>query len=212
MIVCVKPAGILSQSDEKGRANMISLLQEKTGGTVYPVHRLDKETGGVMVYAKTPDAAAELSGNIAEHRMEKVYLALVHGIPDNNGEMRDFLFRDMAKNKSYVVSGKRRGVKEAILTHRLLATEQIDGEPFSLVVVRLQTGRTHQIRVQFSHRKMPLAGDRKYGGKDRFSQLQLWSYRLTLNHPGTNESLTFSALPESEIMKMILGKYQNGEN
>lgn len=191
---------------------MISLLEEHTGGAVFPVHRLDRETGGVMVYAKTPAAAAALSAQITQKQMKKEYLALVHGQAPDSGEMLDLLFYDRTKNKSFVVSKARKGVKEARLAYRTLCSEKRNGLPYSLVQVRLLTGRTHQIRVQFASRQMPLAGDRRYGAKDDFPVLGLWAYRLSFFHPVSKEPLIFTQPPEEETMYLMLGKVQNEKN
>lgn len=193
VIVCIKPRGILSQADKNGGESMITRLSEHTGGEIYPVHRLDKETGGVMVYAKTKKAAAKLSRDISEHRFYKEYLALVHGVPEeNSGTLCDLLFHDRAKNKSYVVKRERAGVKKAELYYEVLETKEKDGEKYSLLRVVLHTGRTHQIRVQLAHRKMPLSGDRKYGAKDAFENLGLLSAKLKFTHPETGEEMEFT--------------------
>ena len=193
VIVCIKPRGILSQTDKNGGESMITRLSEHTGGEIYPVHRLDKETGGVMVYAKTKKAAAKLSRDISEHRFYKEYLALVHGVPEeNSGTLCDLLFHDRAKNKSYVVKRERAGVKKAELYYEVLETKEKDGEKYSLLRVVLHTGRTHQIRVQLAHRKMPLSGDRKYGAKDAFENLGLLSAKLKFTHPETGEEMEFT--------------------
>ena len=193
VIVVIKPRGILSQADKNGGESMITRLSEHTGGEIYPVHRLDKETGGVMVYAKTKKAAAKLSRDISEHRFYKEYLALVHGVPEeNSGTLCDLLFHDRAKNKSYVVKRERAGVKKAELYYEVLETKEIDGEKYSLLRVVLHTGRTHQIRVQLAHRKMPLSGDRKYGAKDAFENLGLLSAKLKFTHPETGEEMEFT--------------------
>lgn len=190
VIVCIKPRGILSQSDIKGGENMIDNLSAITKSEIYPLHRLDKEVGGVMVYAKTKKAAAILSRDIAEHKFSKEYIVLIHSKPkESSGEMRDLLFKDSRKNKSFVVRRQRKGVKEALLEYSLLES---NGE-FSICLVKLHTGRTHQIRVQFASRKMALAGDKKYGAKDDYKTIGLWSYRIIFKHPETNEILTFSA-------------------
>lgn len=196
IIVCVKPVGLLSQSDKAGSDSMVALLEQHTGGVIYPIHRLDRETGGVMAYAKTKNAASRLSRDIAEHRFKKEYLAIVHGKPATDEDtLCDLLFKDSRKNKSYVVARERKGVKSAKLCYRVLSNKSADVEVYSLLLIRLFTGRTHQIRVQFSHRKMPLAGDRKYGAHDDFSTLGLWSYRLELTHPTNGEELKFVSLP-----------------
>ena len=193
VIVVIKPRGILSQADKNGGESMITRLSEHTGGEIYPVHRLDKETGGVMVYAKTKKAAAKLSRDISEHRFCKEYLALVHGVPEeNSGTLCDLLFHDRAKNKSYVVKRERAGVKKAELYYEVLETKEKDGEKYSLLRVVLHTGRTHQIRVQLAHRKMPLSGDRKYGAKDANENLGLLSAKLKFTHPETGEEMEFT--------------------
>ncbi len=198
IVVCIKNEGILSQSDSGGGESMVSLLEEHTGGTVYPVHRLDKGVGGIMVYAKNKTAAADLSRDIAEHCFKKEYIALLHGCPDTPyGELRDLLFKDSTKNKSFVVKRQRRGVKEALLEYKILKSFFIGNEQYSFVEILLHTGRTHQIRVQFSSRKMPLVGDKKYGASDEFKNIGLWSYRLTFRHPISGEEMRFTAEPQN---------------
>ena len=194
VVVCIKPRGILSQSDKKGGESMVTILNEHTGGEIFPVHRLDKETGGVMVYAKTQKAAAKLSRDISEHRFYKEYLAILHGVPEeNSGTLCDLLFHDRAKNKSYVAKRERKGVKKAELYYEVLEIKEKDGEKYSLLRVVLHTGRTHQIRVQLAHRKMPLLGDRKYGAKDTCKKLGLLSAKLKFTHPETGETKEFTA-------------------
>jgi 23S rRNA pseudouridine1911/1915/1917 synthase len=137
-----------------------------------------------MVFARTKPAAARLSTAVQQRTLEKEYLCVVHGCPDPaEGELRDLLFKDSGKNKTFVVKRPRKGVKEAVLDYRVLATVQRDEKPYSLVHVHLQTGRTHQVRVQFSSRGWPLVGDGKYGGKDNGVELGLWSCRLTIPMP-----------------------------
>ena len=194
VIVCIKPRGVSSQADKNGGESMVTILSEHTGGEIFPVHRLDKETGGVMVYAKTQKAAAALSRDIAEHKFHKEYLALVHGAPEKSEDtLFDLLFHDRAKNKSYAVKRERSGVKKAELEYKLLETKEIKGEKYSLLRVVLHTGRTHQIRVQFASRKMPLSGDRKYGAQDGEKNLGLWAAKLKFTHPETGETLEFTA-------------------
>lgn len=191
IVVTVKERGLLSQGGN-GKASMVDKLKEQTGSEIYPVHRLDKDVGGVMVYAKKQKAASSLSLQIAERTAEKEYLAITHGKPaPTEGQMEDLLFFDRSKNKSFVVKKERRGVKKALLEYRLL---QSDGEK-SLVRVRLLTGRTHQIRIQFASRKLPLFGDRRYGGKDSEKTIALWSFRLKFLHPHTQEQMVFELLP-----------------
>lgn len=187
--VCIKQRGLLSQYDEK-KPNMISLLKEICGGEIYPVHRLDREVGGVMVYAKTQKAASVLSARVADRSFDKIYLARVHGVPENEkGIMEDLLYFDKGKNKSFTVKKERRGVKKALLEYELLET---DGST-SLVKVKLHTGRTHQIRVQFASRRMPLLGDRRYGAGDEEKRILLWSQRISFIHPKTKKPMEFEA-------------------
>jgi len=193
IIVCIKERGLISQSDSAGAKSMITELEKLCGTEIYPLHRLDREVGGVMVYAKTKSAAAGLSKDIQEHSFIKEYIALIHGNPENKeGQMRDLLFKDSKKNKSYVVKRERKGVKEALLNYELLESDN----GFSKVLIKLLTGRTHQIRVQFASRKMPLVGDKKYGAKDKAETIGLWSYRITFKHPETGEIVSFSETPD----------------
>ena len=190
IIVCVKRPGELSQAGKTGQASLLSELEQTHGAPIYPVHRLDRETGGLMVYARTKEAAARLSEAIARHEMEKAYICIVRGAPkDDEGTYRDLLLHDKQRNKVFVVDRMRGGVKEAVLSYRVLEKR----ENVSLVRVRLQTGRTHQIRVQFSSRKTPLIGDGKYGGGR--GELALWSCYLAFCHPKTGEKLCFERLP-----------------
>lgn len=200
LIVCVKPPGMISQRDSGGGESMADSLAAYTGGLIFPVHRLDRETGGIMVFAKTPRSAAALSRQISERSFEKEYLAMLHGVPEEEeGILRDLLFKDSAKNKSYVVLRERKGVRKAELCYRLLETAVIEGAEYSLISVRLHTGRTHQIRVQFAHRKMPLAGDIRYGARDRFGSLGLWSYKIAFLNPITGERGEYVSKPQNII-------------
>jgi len=180
--VCVKPVGLDSETA------VPAALKAQLGGDIFPIHRLDQNVGGVMVYARTKAAAAALSKAIQEGTMVKEYVAMVHGTPPEQGDWTDLLFKDSAKNKVFVVKRERRGVKKARLEFtRLTAGEQ------SLVRIRLHTGRSHQIRVQFASRGCPLVGDHKYGSKDAATAPMLYSCRLTF--PLGGETKTFEALP-----------------
>lgn len=193
--VIVKPSGISSQStpDRKG---VPDLLSTELNGEIYTVHRLDEATAGLMVYARTKEAAAVLSRDLADRLFEKEYIARVHGIPEPpEGECNDLLFRDRAKNKSYVVKRERKGVKKASLEYTTLKTNETENGTVSTVRIKLHTGRTHQIRVQFSSRKMPLVGDGKYGARDGENKLALFCCRLSFKHPSTGEALTFEETP-----------------
>ena len=196
-LVCVKPVGIPAQGE--GPEAMPAQLAAQTGGEIYPVHRLDQAVGGVMVYARTKRAAADLSRAIGAGQMEKEYLAvLTKPMAESRGMLRDLLYHDRVKNKTYVVKRKRNGVKEAVLDYETLAS----GAAGTLVRVRLHTGRTHQIRVQFASRGCPLAGDGKYGGGS--GTPLLWSYRLAFPDPRDGQARTFTRRPEGPAWAVLL--------
>ena len=188
-VVCVKPVGVSAQ--DSGSESLPRMLAAQLDlDAVYPVHRLDQQVGGVMVYAKTAKAAADFSRYAAENGLKKTYLAVIRGCPEEpSGEWTDLLFHDRSRNKTYVVRRSRNGVKEARLAYRVLQQR----EEASLVQVQLFTGRTHQIRVQFSSRGFPLLGDGKYGSRDNRCTVALWSYRLEFEDEGMRH--TFTAVP-----------------
>ncbi len=191
VVVAVKPAGVLS-TDEPG--GMPSLLRQALGtDCIRNVHRLDAQTGGVMVFARSRMAASLLSRQVRERQFSKCYLAVVHGVPQpQSGEMRDLLGRDSVRRVTYVADTPSAGTREALLSYETLGTA--DG--LSLVRVQLHTGRTHQIRVQFASRGLPLAGDRKYGlPEDDTAPLALWAYQLSFIHPQTGKEMTFTCPP-----------------
>lgn len=183
IVLCVKPVGLDSE------IQMPAALKEALGGEIYPVHRLDKNVGGVMVFARTQAAAASLSKAIQEGKLIKEYVALVHGTPPESGDWEDLLWKDSRKNKVFVVKRMRGGVKTA----RLEFTRLTSGEE-SLVRIRLHTGRSHQIRVQFASRGYPLVGDHKYGARDNVPAPMLFSCKLTFPHKG--KLLEFEKLPD----------------
>lgn len=190
LLLCEKPAGVISEE-----GGLPDLLRQELGlPEIYCVHRLDRETGGLMIYAKTRNAAAELSRMMSDGLLQKEYWAVVQGDAPERGELRDLLYRDAAKNKSYVVSRMRRGVREAELVFQCSARR----EGLSLLRVCLKTGRSHQIRVQFSSRGLPLAGDRKYGSRFRDCPLALWAARLSFPHPFTGRVLS-QKLPPPDL-------------
>ena len=190
LVVCIKPVGVCAQGEAE--ADLPALLKRQLGCNIYPVHRLDQAVGGVMVFAKTAPAAAKLSQAMAEGTLQKEYLAVLERSPERaEGELSDFLFHDRTKNKTYVVSRQRKGVKEAKLAYRVLDVQN----GLCLVRIRLYTGRTHQIRVQFASRGMPLVGDGKYGSRKNAASPALWSYALTLPMGGAIARIR--ALPEA---------------
>lgn len=183
LAVCVKPVGLDAEHD------VPAALLEALGGEIFPVHRLDKNVGGVMVYARTGSAAAALSKAIQDGAMVKEYFALAHGTPPERGDWDDLLWKDSRKNKVYVVKRMRGGVKKA----RLEFTRLTAGET-SLVRVRLHTGRSHQIRVQFASRGFPLVGDHKYGARDDAPAPMLFSCRISF--PWNGKTAAFEATPD----------------
>jgi len=189
LCVCVKPAGVLS-TDEPG--GLPSLVREALGGKAYTVHRLDRAVGGVMVLARTRHAAADLSAQVSGRGMEKEYLAVVRGTtPAAEGRLTDLLARDAAARRTYIAAAPGPEVREAALDYVRLE----EREGLTLVRVKLLTGRTHQIRAQFSGRGTPLAGDVKYGAGPAPYGVALWSHHLGFKHPKTGERLTFTAPP-----------------
>ena len=194
IIVVQKPTALVCESTAKGDG-LADLLAEHTGGYIGTVHRLDRGVGGVMVYAKTPAAAAKLSAAVQAKELKKEYLAVVHGVPQpESGEMRDLLFHDHRQNKTFVVWRQRAGVKEALLEYDTVeALTTARGEECTLVHVLLHTGRTHQIRVQFASRGLTLLGDGKYGARGDNRPIALFAKRLTFLHPVTRKQMQFEA-------------------
>ena len=183
LAVIVKPVGVDSEHQ------VTALISEKLGGEIFPIHRLDLNVGGVMVYARTKQAAAQLSKLVQEGRLVKEYRALVHGVPPESGVLEDFLFKDSRKNKVFVVKKERKGVKKASLEFIRLT----DSDP-ALLHIRLHTGRSHQIRVQFASRGFPLVGDHKYGSRDDAKEPKLFSCRISF--PWKGEEKVYEMLPE----------------
>lgn len=181
--VCVKPVGVDSEH------GVPAALREQLGGDFFPLHRLDQNVGGVMVYARNKTAAARLSAQIQNGSFRKEYIAMVHGMPPESGDWTDLLFKDSRKNKVFVVNKPRNGVKSA----RLEFTRLTQGE-CSLVRVCLHTGRSHQIRVQFASRGYPLVGDHKYGSRAKQTAPMLFSCSLTFLHNGQEQ--TFQCYPD----------------
>ena len=192
IVVAVKPARVLS-TDEPG--GMPELVREALGdpkADVRTVHRLDQVVSGLMVLARNEAAASELSRQIRDGEFQKEYLAVVHGTPEEtSGELRDLLYRDKARRMTMVATEPAKGVQEAILRYRVLS----NSENMSKVQIELLTGRTHQIRVQFASRNMPLVGERKYSTLEDPCAIALWSHRLGFQHPATGEKMNFVKEP-----------------
>ena len=180
LVVCIKPVGLDSEID------VPAALREQLGGEIFPIHRLDKNVGGVMVYARTKSAAAALSKAVQDGTLIKEYVAQVHGAPPQSGDWTDLLFKDSTKNKVFVVKKERKGVKKARL--EFVRTSE------SQVRIRLHTGRSHQIRVQFASRGFPLVGDHKYGSRDEATAPMLFS--CCLRFPWNKQEMCFEKLPD----------------
>lgn len=196
IIIVEKPAEVLSEPDGKN-ADIVTLASEHVCKPCFLVHRLDRNTGGAMVLSKMQKATGKLSEAIQNREFEKEYIAVVKGVPEEReGVFEDLLFKDSQKNKTFVVKRERKGVKKASLEYKVLETaEHPEHGKISLVKVKLHTGRTHQIRVQFASRKMPLLGDGKYGSRDNRCETALWSFRLAFRHPITGENIEAKSLP-----------------
>jgi 23S rRNA pseudouridine1911/1915/1917 synthase len=208
VIVLVKPVGVPSETTQNGEKGILDLLKNQQElKDVYLLHRLDRNVGGVMVFSKTKKSAAHISKQIQENTFKKTYLAIADGIiEEKQGIYKDLLFKDSSKNRSYVVNRMRKGVKEASLEYVVLN----ENNNKSLVKVTLHTGRTHQIRVQFSSRKTPLTGDGHYGSSDRNCKIALHSHRISFLHPKTKSEVTFESLPDfSEYPWNLFGEIIN---
>ena len=193
--VCVKPPRVLSTDEPGGMPDLVRQTLGDPRADVRTVHRLDCVVGGVMVLARNAAAASELSRQIRESSFEKRYLAVVHGQPEQDvGHLRDLLGRDKARKMTFVAEALGKGIQEAVLRYRVLNK----AGDLSRVEVTLLTGRTHQIRVQFASRGMPLVGERKYSTLDDPCEIALWSCFLRFHHPVTGEELTFTRLPPEE--------------
>lgn len=190
--VAVKPPRVLSTDEPGGMPELVRNALGDPSACVRTVHRLDRVVSGLMVLARTSQAASELSRQIREGEFDKSYLAVVHGRPvPARGELRDLLLRNKQERKTYVVSEPAKGVQEAVLEYQVLQTNQ----DHALVKIHLITGRTHQIRAQFSFRGFPLVGDRKYSTLEDDCEIALWSAELRFRHPGTGKPLHFQSPP-----------------
>lgn len=195
ILVCIKPPKVLSTDEPGGLPEMVRQHLGDSKADVRTVHRLDRVVSGVMVLARNAKAASELSRQIREGKFQKEYLAVVHGCPEEEkGTFRDLLYRDKARKMTFVATETGKDVQEAVLYYQCLG---VKGE-LSKQKILLETGRTHQIRVQFSSRGMPLAGERKYAELNDDCGIALWSYRLSFVHPATGEKMSFSKEPPKE--------------
>ena len=192
ILVCIKPARVLSTDEPGGLPSLVRSTLGDEEADVRTVHRLDRVVSGVMVLARNAKAASELSRQIREDEFEKEYLAVVHGKPEpDSGTLVDLLYRDKARRMTMVASEPAKGVQEAILDYQVQNTAQ----DLSRVQIHLRTGRTHQIRVQFASRSMPLVGERKYAVLEDPCEIALWSHRIAFTHPGTGKRVEFLKEP-----------------
>lgn len=192
IIVCIKPPRVLSTDEPGGMPDLVRQALGDEKADVRTVHRLDRVVSGLMVLARNAAAASELSRQIREDQFAKEYLAVVHGKPDLQiGTLTDLLLRDKQAKMTLVVNEPAKGVQEAVL-HYKVVSQTAD---FSRIHIQLVTGRTHQIRVQFSSRGMPLVGERKYAVLPDECEIALWSCRLAFTHPTTGKAMEFTKEP-----------------
>ena len=192
ILVCIKPPRVLSTDEPGGLPELIRDALGDPSADIRTVHRLDRVVSGLMVLARNASAASELSRQIREGDFQKEYLAVLHGCPESpHGTLTDLLLRCKQERKTYVVDHMEKGVQEAVLNYHVL--NQANG--LSRVAVHLVTGRTHQIRAQFSSRNLPLVGDRKYSLLEDSCEIALWSHRIGFSHPATGQWMTFSQEP-----------------
>ena len=192
IVVCIKPPRVLSTDEPGGLPDLVREALGDPKANIRTVHRLDRVVSGLMVLARTNKSAAELSRQIRENLFEKEDLAVLHGGPaEHAGTLRDLLLRNKAERKTYVVQEPGKDVQEAIMNYRLLSRT----DAMSKVAIELITGRTHQIRAQFSSRNLPLVGDRKYSRYEDDCEIALWSHRIAFNHPYTGKRMEFVQEP-----------------
>ena len=195
VVVCIKPPRVLSTDEPGGMPDLIREALGDPSANVRTVHRLDRTVSGLMVLARRSKAASELSRQIREGEFEKEYVAVVHGyLPKERDELRDLLYRNKQERKTYIVSETGKDVQEAVLDYQVLSRT----ETMTRVRIRLHTGRTHQIRAQFSGRGYPLVGDRKYGTENSDCEIALWSYRLAFKHPYSGKPMEFILEPPKD--------------
>lgn len=192
IIVCIKPPRVLSTDEPGGVPDLVREALDDPSANVRTVHRLDRTVSGLMVLARRSKAASELSRQIREGEFQKEYVAVCYGsLKEEQGEFRDLLYRNKQERKTYIVAEPAKDVQEAVLDYRVLNRT----EDMTRVRIRLHTGRTHQIRAQFSGRGYPLVGDRKYGTVESDCEIALWSYRLAFKHPYSGKPMEFVLEP-----------------
>ena len=192
VVVCIKPARVLSTDEPGGLPELVRLALGDPKADIRTVHRLDRVVSGVMVLARSAAAASELSRQVREDEFQKEYLAVLHGTPAaSEGTLTDLRYRDKARRMTMVSPEPGKGVQEAVLDYRTMESR----EGLSLATVRLHTGRTHQIRVQFASRGLPLVGERKYATLNDPCEIALWSHRIGFVHPLTGKRMEFSKQP-----------------
>ena len=192
IVVCIKPPRVLSTDEPGGLPDLVREALGDPNANIRTVHRLDRVVSGLMVLARTRKSASELSRQIRDGEFDKEYLAVLHGIPaEDKGTLRDLLLRNKEEKKTYVVQEPGKDVQEAILNFELLSKR----EALSKVRIELVTGRTHQIRAQFSGRDLPLVGDQKYSLYNDDCEIALWSHKIAFNHPFTGKRMEFIQEP-----------------
>lgn len=205
IIVCYKPAGIPTQTKKLGEQDMVSLLKNYLKvGYVAVIHRLDQPVEGLLVFAKTPFVAKELNKGLQGAGFGKHYKAVLWGIPSQKtAVLEDYLVKDGRTNTSHACSPSEKDAKKAVLSYEVIAIGKDDGKDISLVKVKLDTGRHHQIRVQMANMGCPIWGDAKYNTAAvqdrRYRQIALCAYRLEFIHPKTKKQMEFEIEPEGEV-------------
>ena len=196
LLVVIKPQNVPTVADSSKDESLQESLKAQTGGFVGIVHRLDRVSGGVMVFAKTSKAAARLSEQIKDGTFKKIYYAVVNGIPkQRSATLVNWLAKDTVRNTVAVVPQTTTGAKRAELTYKIIDTVKGD----ALVAVELETGRSHQIRVQMKHIGNPIVGDARYGGSRKgIKDIALWAYQLEFNHPTTHDRMKFIVNPPED--------------
>ena len=192
ILVCVKPARVLSTDEPGGLPELLRMQLGDPGADIRTVHRLDRVVSGLMVLARNPQAASQLSRQVREGEFQKTYYAVVHGIPEKERDtLEDLLGRDKARKMTYVAAQPGKGIQQASLSYQLLGRAQGMGK----LEIRLHTGRTNQIRVKFASRGFPLVGERKYSTLDDPCEIALYSQSIGFRHPVSGSWMSFQHEP-----------------